>query len=407
MAVKVAEPGVVDVTVKVTTPFVVEGPEAAEIVSVAPRLEASVTVLPGTGVLLPVKRMTVIVDVVMPSAGIGVGKAVTVELVGLGTKGAKFTVAVCAITILSVVSVAVKEGEPTVVDSTVNVTTPFVPEAPEAADIVSVAPRLEASVTVLPETGLLFASFKVTLIVEAATPSAGNEVGEAVRVELAALTAPTVKTTVAVCATTIPSVVSVAVKMLGPAVVELTVKVTTPAPLEAPEAADIVSIVPRFEASVTVLPETAALLRVNRVTVRVDVVVPLAVTEVGEAVTVELAGWGAPTAKSTVAFCVTTTLSVVAVKAGEPAVVDFTVNVTTPFVPDLPEAAEIVSVAPRLEARVTVLPGTGLLLASFKVTVMVEVLTPSLATVTGLATTVELVALGTMVLALPNTSISL
>lgn len=45
-AVKVAEPTVEDLTVKVTTPLELDGPEAAEMVSVAPRLEESVTVFP-------------------------------------------------------------------------------------------------------------------------------------------------------------------------------------------------------------------------------------------------------------------------------------------------------------------------------------------------------------------------
>jgi hypothetical protein len=232
--------------------------------------------------------------------------------------------------------------------------------------------------------------------VEAPTPSAATATGEAVTVELVALTEVGVKATVAVCATTMPSVVSVAVQTAEPAVVDFTVKVTTPEALEDPEAAEIVSAVPRLEASVTVLPETGALPRVKSVTVIVDVVTPLAVTEVGDAVTVEVVGSGAPTAKFTVAVCATTTLSVVsvAVKTAESTVVDFAVKVTTPFVPEVPEAGKIVSVAPRLEASVTVLPETGRLLESFKVTVMVAVLIPSLATVIGMAATVELVALG-------------
>jgi hypothetical protein len=41
----------VDLTVKVTTPDASDGPEAAEIVSVAPRLEVKDTDLPGTALL--------------------------------------------------------------------------------------------------------------------------------------------------------------------------------------------------------------------------------------------------------------------------------------------------------------------------------------------------------------------
>ena len=84
---------------------------------------------------------------------------------------------------VSVVSVAVKTGAPVVVDVTVKVTTPEPSEAPEAAEIVSVAPRLEARVTVLPETGLELASLSVTVIVEVVLPSATTEAGLALTVD--------------------------------------------------------------------------------------------------------------------------------------------------------------------------------------------------------------------------------
>ena len=91
---------------------------------------------------------------------------------------------------LSVESVAVKTGAPVVVDFTVNVTTPEELELPDAAEIVSVALRLEASATVLPETGLLFASFNVTVTVEVVVPSAVTELGKAATVDVPASTAP-------------------------------------------------------------------------------------------------------------------------------------------------------------------------------------------------------------------------
>lgn len=309
----------------------------------------------------------------------------------------KATVAVGVSTRLpSVTSVAVKTDEPLLTEVTVKVTKPLVADAPEAAEIVSWVGRLEARVTVLPEMGLLKASRNVTLIVVVATPSATTEAGEAVTSEVVALTGVGVNVTVAVCATTMTSVASVAVKMAEPVVVDFTVKLTTPEALEDPEAAEIVSVAPRLEASVTVLPETGALVRVNRVTVMVDVATPLAVTEVGDAPTVEWVESGAPAAKVTVAVCAITIPSVVsvAVKMAEPAVVDFTVKETTPVVSEMPDAGNIVSVAPRFDVSVTVLPAAGLLLESFKVTVMVAVLTPSLPTVIGIAATVELVAVG-------------
>ena len=80
VALKTAMPGVVDCTVKVTIPDALEVPEAAEIISAAPRLEASETVLPATGLPLASCKLTVIVAVVEPSAGIEFGTAATVEV---------------------------------------------------------------------------------------------------------------------------------------------------------------------------------------------------------------------------------------------------------------------------------------------------------------------------------------
>ena len=193
----------------------------------------------------------------------------------------------------------------------------------------------------------------------------------------------------------------VAVKVASPAMVELTAKVTTPLVLETPEVGEMVSGgVPRLETSDTVLPWTAVPLASFKVTVIVEVSLPLAVTELGSTATVELAALTAPASKVTVAVDGEMTrllsLTSVAVKVAEPDVEDFTLKVTTPEPEEGPEAAEIVSTpSARLEARVTVLPATGLLLASRKVTVMVEVVVPSLATVVGKATTVELAASAT------------
>ena len=85
----------------------------------------------------------------------------------------------------------------------------------------------------------------------------------------------------------IVSVVSVAVNMGEPAVVEVTVKVTTPLEFEAPEAAEMVSVEPLEEARVPVLPETGLEFRSLRVTVTVEAVEPFAGTDVGLATTVD------------------------------------------------------------------------------------------------------------------------
>ena len=98
----------------------------------------------------------------------------------------------------------------------------------------------------------------------------------------------------------------------------------------------------------------------------------------------------------TVAVCVIVTLSVVsvAVKTSAPAVVDFTVNVTTPEASLGPDAALIVGVpGPLVFANVTVFPDTGFPLASFSVTVIVEVVEPSATTDVGDAVTVDWLAL--------------
>jgi hypothetical protein len=65
-------------TVKVTTPLELDAPLAAEIVEL-PLPAASVTVLPLTGLLPASSSVTVIVEVVEPSAATDVGLALTVD----------------------------------------------------------------------------------------------------------------------------------------------------------------------------------------------------------------------------------------------------------------------------------------------------------------------------------------
>ena len=83
----------------------------------------------------------------------------------------------------------------------------------------------------------------------------------------------------------------------------------------------------------------------------------------------------------------------VAVRMAEPPTVDCTVKVATPAAEVVTEAGKMVSVVPpRLDESVTAFPGSGLALASCRITVMMEVVAPSAATVVGFATTVELPA---------------
>jgi hypothetical protein len=108
------------------------------------------------------------------------------------------------------------------------------------------------------------------------------------------------------------------------------------------------------------------------------------------------ANWvAAPGVKVTLAVWVMVRESLVsvAVKISPPAVVDLTVNVTTPEASLGPEAALMVGVpGPEVLARLTFLLGTGLLLPSFKVTVIVEVVVPSAVTEAGEAATVDCAA---------------
>src|SRR5207248_112162 len=75
-----------------------------------------------------------------------------------------------------------------------------------------------------------------------------------------------------------------------------------------------------------------------------------------------------------------------------PAVLDVMVKLTAPPASEGPEAAPMVSVAPRLEDRVTVSPGRAALPASLTVTVTVLPVAPSATVVALVATTVELAA---------------
>ena len=139
-------------------------------------------------------KVTVIVDVVMPSAATDAGVATTVEFAAL--TAVKVTPGVVLSATLS--PVAVKTDEPAVRDVTVKVTTPAASEGPEAAEMASSVRRQETRETVLPVTGLLLASSRVTVTVVAADPSAGTVAGAAPTVEVPALTAPAVNVTVAV-----------------------------------------------------------------------------------------------------------------------------------------------------------------------------------------------------------------
>ena len=82
---------------------------------------------------------------------------------------------------------------PVLVDRTAKVTWPLLPETPLAGAMISRPPGDGFSVTVCPATGSPHRSFKVTTTWEAAAPFAWSSVGEAVTVELAFATRPTLQ----------------------------------------------------------------------------------------------------------------------------------------------------------------------------------------------------------------------
>ncbi len=92
----------------------------------------------------------------------------------------------------------------------------------------STAPREDDNVTVFPLTGLPLPSRSVTVMSEVAVPFAVRVVGLALTDEVVADTAPAVNVTAAVCVSVRVSVVSVAVIVLVPAVVDRTVPVVWP-----------------------------------------------------------------------------------------------------------------------------------------------------------------------------------
>jgi hypothetical protein len=125
--------------------------------------------------------------------------------------------------IASVVSVAVSVLVPTVAERTVPVVWPLALVTAAGCTMVSVAPREDASVTVLPATGMLLASRRVTVIVDVVVPSATTVVGLAVTVDVVADTAPAVHVTfdvggspAALVFPVVPATASVTVIVIGP-----------------------------------------------------------------------------------------------------------------------------------------------------------------------------------------------
>ena len=111
------------------------------------------------------------------------------------------------------------------------------------------------------------------------------------------------------------------------------------------------------------------------VTVIVDVPLPAAIGDV--AVTVDCVPDTVPGFTTTVAVCVMATALIVADTVFEPAAVDVRLPVATPLTSVVPTGWVTVLPAVGVAASVTVAPGIGLPLASFAVTVIVDVPLPA------------------------------
>lgn len=174
----------------------------------------------------------------------------------------------------------------------------------------------------------------------------------------------------------------------------VTVKVATPfVPVVALDGET--TALPVKPVSVTFLPGTTVPPESLSVTVIVDCVDPSSATVLGEALTVEALAEAAPW-NTTVVVPRTMPPSVVsvAVYVTDSAVVSFTVNVTEPLV--VVDGLVVITELPALAVRATwVLDVTSVFVASFKVTVIVEVVVPSFGTLDNDAATVECTGLGT------------
>jgi hypothetical protein len=146
-------------------------------------LRVTVTELGGfTAVPFPSCVCTVAAEAVQTPALALNGAVVNASLLAVNV-----TMAVSVMVTVSVESVAVYVTAWAFASVTVKVTTPFESDGPLAAEIVEL-PAPWASVTVLPVTGLLFASNRVTVIVEVVEPSAITEAGLGFTVDVEALT---------------------------------------------------------------------------------------------------------------------------------------------------------------------------------------------------------------------------
>lgn len=216
-------------------------------------------------------------------------------------------------------------------------------------------------VGVVPTTALLLLSLRLMVTVEVATLSATTGPVPVI-VELATEAASAMKVT-------LPSVFETGVRIesvLISAFVEESVQVASPDALVAEQADNVlfVPVVPK----VGVSPDTGLLVASRRVTVTVDVATPLATTG-PVPVIVEFTATGVPAVKVIVPSVFATGVTMANVFTPES--VDFAVQVDTPLAFVAEQAVSVLPVP--LKLKVGVEPLTGLLKASKRVMVTVDV----------------------------------
>src|SRR6266540_1107605 len=356
----------VELSVPVATPLAFVGPVGW--VSVLPLpVAASTTVAPLIGVPLASFTVTVIVAP-PPPAVIDAGATATVDCEADTGAEATVTAAACVTAVPLIVADTVFAS--TTVELSVPVATPLAFVGP--LGWVSVLPLpVAASTTVAPLIGVPLASFAVTVIVDVPVPTSMNA-GAAVTVDWEADTDPGVTVTDAVCVMAVP--LAVAETVFAPATVELSVPVATPLASVGP--LGWVSVLPLpVAASTTVAPLIGVPLASFAVTVIVDVPVPTSMNA-GAAVTVAWEADTDPGVTVTDAVCVMAVPLAVAETVFAPATVELSVPVATPLASVGPVGWVSVLPLPVAEST-TVAPLIGVPLASFAVTVIVDVPVPT------------------------------
>src|SRR6185312_6957841 len=185
-----------------------------------------------------------------------------------------------------------------------------------------------------------------------------------------------------------PTPLIVAATVLDPAAVELKVPVISPFASVVPTGWVSVLPVVGVAARVTVAPAIGLPFASRAVTVIVEEPLPAVIGDV--AVTVDWAAETVPAFTTTVAVCVIATVLIVADTVFDPAAVDASVPVATPFASVVPMGWVSVFPVVGVAARVTVAPAIALPNGSLAVTVIVDA--PPPAVIGDVATTVDWLA---------------